>query len=171
MAQRKFLRQIAGYTSGEGGSFPRIILIDFWTDDELKEQEAARKQLQASKANEEAKKAREEAEKNECEREKCPLETDAKKADGKDDNKSSSKSHDSKEEGVSENIHPHFENLEEYDGPGSEFCVRLMCEHDQVITFCWLSLYTFTRFYMLGTLFSLLIFHLRTRMGYLGSDP
>ena len=31
-------------------------------------------------------------------------------------------------------LHPHFENLESYDGPGSEFCVRLMCEHEQVMT-------------------------------------
>ena len=42
LAQRKFLRQIAGYTSGDTGAFPRIILIDFWTDEEKKQQEEAR---------------------------------------------------------------------------------------------------------------------------------
>ena len=128
MAQRKFLRQVAGYSSGDAGSFPRIILIDFFTDEEIKQQETARKYMARLQEN------------MKDLDEPCGNQTDDKES-GHGESQIKKESKTNSEEGGDTNletnndVHPHFENLESHDGPGSEFCVRLMCEHEQVVTF------------------------------------
>ena len=128
MAQRKFLRQVAGYSSGDAGSFPRIILIDFFTDEEIRQQETARKYMTRLQEN------------MKDLDEPCENQTDDKDSGhGESPTKKESKTNSEEREDTNletnSDVHPHFENLESYDGPGSEFCVRLMCEHEQVMTF------------------------------------
>ncbi len=41
LAQRKFLRQIANYSSGDAGTYPRIIIIDYWKEEEKELQQKA----------------------------------------------------------------------------------------------------------------------------------
>ena len=127
LAQRKFLRQIAGYASGDAGSFPRIILIDFWTDEEISQQETARKCMTQVREN------------MKDLGEPCRNQTEDKES-GRGESAAKKEPNINSEEGEDRNletnndVHPHFENLESNDGPGSDFCVRLMCEHEQVMT-------------------------------------
>ena len=142
LAQRKFLRQITGYTSSESSAFPRIILIDFWTQDELQQQAKVWMRKERKRKEEERAAARQkEEEKNSAE---CPDAASSQCPDEKknDDSFQCSENSEPKEktdveETAEKNedsqIHPSFEDLEVYGGPGSEFCVRLMCEHEQAI--------------------------------------
>ena len=145
LAQRKFLRQVAGYTSGDGGGFPRIILIDYWTDEEIRQQEKAGERMIKMQIQKEKQKDDKELGKknvNECDEEnkENAVCNESEKSAGKEpDVKEEKKTEETtqKASGDSdaekkENCDVHFENLDNYDGPGSEFCVRLMCEYEQV---------------------------------------
>ncbi len=153
LAQRKFLRQIINYTSSEGGAFPRIIFIDFWTADEIKEHKKAfenmkRRKLEEAQAKEKANvekaeqdcdSAKQDAGEGACTEDAKSEESETKQKaakNEKEDAENKQKPQQKEENSVKpEDGCQRLDELEEYEGPGSEFCVRLMCEHEQVRIF------------------------------------